>query len=285
MKGNIAVLGGDLRQLHLARLLQEDEWNVMTWGLEQADAPCAVSLDDALQAEYIVLPLPICRGERLNLPLTDHTISCEKLWKRLRPKQILLGGMISSLPPALRNDPRFTLLDYYDREEVQIYNAVPTAEGAILRAMEKTNYTLQGSRCLVVGYGRIGKVLAHNLHSLGAEVTVSARKRSDMAWIAVYGYHAVPTENLVEHIGRYDIIFNTVPAMVLDAECLAKTKPNCLLVELASLPGGIDVEAVKAYGLQMIVERGLPGVVAPKTSAEVIRDAIYHILKEQGERA
>ena len=282
MKRTIAVLGGDLRQLHLAQLLQEDGWTVLTWGLEQADAPCAVSLDDALEAQYLVLPLPICRGGQLNLPLTDRTISCEELWKRLRPKQVLLGGMVSSLPSALRNDHRCTLLDYYDREEVQIYNAVPTAEGAILRAMEKTNHTLQGSRCLVVGYGRIGKVLAHRLHALGAEVTVSARKRSDRAWITVYGYHAVPTENLVDHIGRYDIIFNTVPTLVLNAECLAKSKPNCLLMELASLPGGMDVDAVKAYGLSMLVERGLPGVVAPKTSAEVIRDAIYHSLEEQG---
>ena len=153
-----------------------------------------------------------------------------------------------------------------------------------MRAIEKTQGTLYGSRCLVVGYGRIGKVLSHRLHHLGADVTVSARKRSDLAWGEVYGYRTVHTEKIVDRIGDYDLIFNTVPSMVLDAACLKEVKQSCILIELASPPGGIDREAVKEYNLHLLEERGLPGIIAPEASAKVIRDAIYHILEEQGER-
>lgn len=284
MKRKIAVLGGDLRQVCLAQLLSEDGWEVMTWGLDKAVAPCSVSLSQALEAEIVVLPLPVCRGEWLNLPLTDTRLSCSALFERLHPEQIVFGGAAGSIPAELKCDGHPVILDYYEREEVQICNAVPTAEGAIMRAMEATKYTLHGSRCLVVGYGRIGKILSHRLHGLGADVSVSARKCSDLAWIEAYGYHAVHTGRISEQIADYDLIFNTVPAIVLDADCLKAAKQSCILFELASLPGGIDLGAVKAYNLQLFTERGLPGEVAPKTSANVILRTIYRILEEQGER-
>lgn len=283
MKRKIAVLGGDQRQICLAQFLREDGWDVVTWGLEKADTTFAVSLDQALCAEIMVLPLPICRGNDLNLPLSDNKLPCDVFWKQIHADCIVFGGMIAKIPEGLRGDHRFTLLDYYDREEVQIYHALPTAEGAIMRAMECTKRTLHGSSCLVVGYGRIGKVLAHRLHSMGANVTVSARKRSDLAWIDVFGYRAVQTQKISERIGEYDLIFNTVPEIVMDAGCLKAVKQGCLLVELASLPGGMDRKSVKEYNLRVVEERGLPGIVAPETSAKLIRDTIYHILDERGE--
>lgn len=285
MKDSVAVLGGDLRQVYLARLFHADGWKTMTWGLEKAKAPFGASLDQALGAGIIVLPLPVCRGDQLNLPLTDTQISCDVLWSRLRSDQIILGGAVSSIPHHLRSAYDLEIWDYYEREEVQVAGAVPTAEGAIMRAMELSSSTLHGSKCLVVGYGRIGKVLAHRLRALGAEVTVSARKQSDLAWIEAYGYQSIRTENISEESEGYDFIFNTVPALVLDRPCLERIKPGCILLELASAPGGIDVNAVKEYGLQLVVERGLPGAVAPESAARTIRDAIYNILNEQGERA
>lgn len=282
MKKRFAVLGGDQRQIHLARLLHSDGWDTVTWGLEKGGAPFGVPLDHALDADIIVLPLPVCRGDALNLPLTDMELFCDRLWESLRPEQISLGGMTGSLAPRLQEEYGLELLDYYDREEVQIANAVSTAEGAVMRAMKETEETIQGSRCLIIGYGRIGKVLAHRLHGLGAEVTVAARKRSDLAWIGAYGCHAVRVDQLKSELSRFDLIFNTAPGMVLDADNLRSIKSDCVLMELASLPGGIDMGAVKELGLRAVVERGLPGKVAPLSAAVAIRDGIYHILEEKG---
>ena len=283
MKRSIAVVGGDRRQVHLARLLMEDGWPVTTWGQEKGDAPNAVPLQAALTAEIILLPLPVCRGGKLNLPLTDTQLEPKELWSRLHYDQLLLGGMTGELPRALLLHYGLTLLDYYQREEVQLANAVPTAEGAIQRAMETTDTTIHASRCLVVGYGRIGKILAHRLKALGAEVAVSARKYSDMAFIEAFGYRALETEKLSGYLGDFDLIFNTVPSPVLDGPLLAQTKDSCVLLELASAPGGIHRTAAEKLGRRLVEAPGLPGLVAPRTAAAAIRDSIYHILEERGE--
>lgn len=278
----IAVFGGDLRQVRLAQLLQENGWEVVSWGLERGDAPNPVSLERVISADYIVLPLPVLRGERLNLPLANAMMTPAELWSRLRPEQLLLGGAVGTLAETLRGEYGLELVDYYDREDVQIANAVPTAEGAIMRMMEETEYTVQGSRCLVIGYGRIGKALAQRLQALGALVTVSARNHPALAWSKACGFRAVMTDALAQKVGEYDVIFNTAPARVMDAQCIAALRPDTLLVELASLPGGFDEAAVKEHHLHIIVERGLPAKSAPMSAARAIRDGIEQILEERG---
>lgn len=282
MKKRFAVLGGDQRQIHLARLMHSDGWDTVTWGLEKGNAPLGVPLGHALDADIIVLPLPVCRGDKLNFPLTDMELSCDRLWESLRSEQIILGGMTGLLAPRLKETYGLELLDYYDREEVQIANAVPTAEGAIMRAMEETAHSLLGSRCLVIGYGRIGKILTYRLRGMGAEVTVATRKLSDLAWIEAYGCKGVRLNQLSDCLGEFELIFNTSPAMVLDGDGLQCVKPECILMELASLPGGIDMDAAKKRNLHVVIERGLPGKVAPVSAARAIRDGIYHILEEKG---
>lgn len=282
MKRMIAVAGGDLRMARLAELLLDGGCELATWGLEGADAPNPVPLDKALEAGIIVLPLPLCRDGMLTLPLTDETLACERLWPRLKPSQIVLGGQLGDLPERLKNEYGLNLVDYFARDEVQAANAVPTAEGAIALAMGASERTVWESRCLVTGAGRIGRTLAWRLSALGAKVSVSARRQEDLAWIRVWGCEALRTDGL-DGLDRFDFIFNTVPSLVLDCRLLAQVRRDCPLMELASPPGGIDREAAVRLGLRFIAAPGLPGKAAPLTAAEVIRDSIYHILKERGE--
>ncbi len=283
MKQIFSILGGDMRQVHLAKLLREDGREVMTWGLEQGGAPGGVGLDQALKAHVLLLPLPVCRGKQLNLPLTDTELEAARLWPRLRFDQLLLGGMVGELGRQLMADYGLTLLDYYDREETQIANAIPTAEGALQLAMESTDRTLHASRCLVIGYGRIGRMLADRLLALGAEVTVSARKYGDLAWIHAWGFQSLRTGGLTGRLERFDLIFNTAPALILDGARLGETREDCVIIDLASAPGGVDLEAAKQLDRRVIQAPGLPGKVAPRTAAAAIRESIYHILEERGE--
>lgn len=283
MKRSVALLGGDSRQVHLARMLLADGWAVSTWGLEKGDGPCGVPLQKAVEPEIVILPLPVCREGKLYLPLTDTALEVEKLWPKLRYDQLLLGGMTGELTRRLMLDYGLTLVDYYQREEVQIANAVPTAEGAIQRAMEATERTLCSSRCLVIGYGRIGKVLAQRLKALGAEVTVAARKYSDLAWIEALGYQKLPVKDMDGAMERFHLIFNTAPSTVLAGALLRQMRPDSLIIELASPPGGIDREVARQIGRNILDAPGLPGIVAPQTAATAIFDGIYHILEERGE--
>ena len=283
MKPAISILGGDLRQVYLTRLLLEDGWEVCTWGLEQGGGPNGAPLDRALEGSILLLPLPVCRGGRINLPLTDTELEAAKLWPRLRFDQLLLGGMTRELSRTLMADYGLTLLDYYDREETQAANAVPTAEGALQLAMESTDRTIHGSRCLVIGYGRIGRLLADRLLSLGAEVTGAARKYGDLAGGHAWGCQSIQTGALAGRLERFDLIFNTAPALILDGPRLRETREDCVVIDLASAPGGVDLEEARRIGRQVIPAPGLPGKAAPRTAAAAIRDSVYHILEERGE--
>lgn len=283
MRPAISILGGDLRQVYLARLLSEDGWKVITWGLEKGGGDGGAPLDQALAGNILLLPMPVCRNGMLHLPLTDTELEAERLWARLRYDQLLLGGMTGDLSRRLMADYGLTLLDYYNREETQVANAVPTAEGALQLAMESTDRTLHGSRCLIIGYGRIGRLLADRLLALGAEVTVSARKYGDLAWIEAWGYRGVQTGALTGQLDRFDLIFNTAPALILDGTRLRETREDCVIIDLASAPGGVDLEAAKRLSRRAIPAPGLPGKVAPRTAAAAIRDSVYHILEERGE--
>lgn len=118
--------------------------------------------------------------------------------------------------------------------------AVPTAEGAIQVAMENMDTTLHGSRALVIGFGRVGKLVAHRLQSLGARVTISARKCEDWAWAQAYGYGTEDSMRLEYWMGGFDLIVNTVPALILNRAHLERVQPGAFIIDLASIPGGVD---------------------------------------------
>ena len=166
------------------------------------------------------------------------------------------------------------------REELAVLNTISTAEGAIQIAIENTNKILHGSKVLVLGFGRIGKVLARKLAGLSVKVTCAARKDEDLAWIKAYGHMSTNINALGENLSEYDIIINTVPHLILNEERLQYVKQDTLLIDLASNPGGIDKKVAKDKNIKLIWALALPGKVAPVTTAEFIKDTIYNILKE-----
>ena len=180
MEKTIAVLGGDRRMALLARLLAEDGHPVQTWGLA-AFGMEDTALEEAAQADRVVLPVPLSRGKNLNC--TAAALPLCGLFALLRPEQRLYAGGVKAADREAAAEYGLTLTDYLSREELAVRNGVPTAEGAIEAAMAATDVTLCGTPGLVIGFGRIGKLLAHRLRGLGAEVTVSARRLDDLAWI------------------------------------------------------------------------------------------------------
>lgn len=279
------VVGGDLRQVKLAQLLQLDGHTTQTYAMElrpeQGDLSGSDTLKGIDRADCVILPLPAA-GEAgmLNAPLSDRKVPLAAVVQAMRPGQILCGGKLTPELQQLARDRDIGVYDYFAREELAVKNAIPTAEGAIQIAMEELPTTLFGSRVLVIGFGRLGKLLAHRLKGLGARVTVSARSYQDLAWIEAYGYCAERTDQLEGWLCNYDLIVNTVPALVLGEAELEDLSPDCLVIDLASRPGGVDFESAAVLGIKAIWALSLPGKVAPVTSGKIIRDTIYHILQE-----
>ena len=176
--------------------------------------------------------------------------------------------------------------DYYKSETLNILNAVPSAEGAVLCALENSEITIYNSKCLVIGNGRIGKILSDRLNALKATVFASARKESDLAYITANGLTAIKTDSIYEHVDKFDFIFNTVPHPVLDEQVLSKCKKDALIIDLASKPGGTDFKAAQKRNIKAIHALALPAKTAPKTAAQFIANTLTQYLYQriQGER-
>lgn len=285
---NFAVIGGDLRIIKLIKMLAEDGHKVYVYGVEKAEELkeneniiiCDKLQETVKNSEIIIGPIPFSsNGKDINSPFSDKQISVRELMHVISAK-ILIAGSITPDVYDLANDEYIEIIDIMKREELAVLNTISTAEGAIEIAIANTNKIIHGSKVLILGFGRIGKVLARKLAGLSAKVTCAARKDEDLAWIKAYGHMETNINAIGENLSEYDLIINTVPHLILNEERINHVKSDCLLIDLASNPGGIDKKAAKDRNLKLIWALALPGKVAPITTAEFIKDTVYNILKE-----
>ena len=186
----------------------------------------------------------------------------------------LIAGAITNEVYILAEKNNVEVIDLMQNEELTVLNTIATAEGAIEIAVKNTEKTIQGSNILILGFGRVAKVTAQKFSALFANVTCAARKPEAFAWIETNGYRGININDLGSELNNFDIIINTVPTIILNKERLEKVKKDCLIIDLASKPGGIDRIEAKKMGLNVEWALALPGKVAPFTSAEYIKRVI-----------
>ncbi len=282
----ITILGGDMRNVELAYLLEEDCHEVILYGFDKLDLHLqqAEKLHEAIvNSDIIIGPLPFSEDyELVNAPFFSRQIKIEELFQLINREQIFTAGKIARGFMERGKSLELKMEDYFSREEMQALNAIPTAEGAIQIAMEEMRTTIHGSNALVLGYGRIGKSLSKLLHGLGANLFVEARNYADLAWIKNNGYKPIHLKELGYYLTNMDVVFNTIPHLVLNEDLLGKLKRKSLIIELASKPGGIDLQAAKDLGVKVVTALSLPGKVAPVSAAGVIKETVYNIIDEKG---
>lgn len=276
--GKIAVIGGDLRQLEAAKAFSAKGYESHVYGLDIVGDSHgfdgivkADSLSEALfSAQVVLLPLPYSRdGIHINAPLSTQKIKITALFPLLSARQKIAAGLLGATLPE-----GFEAFDYAASESFAIRNARATVEGALAIAIRETPITLNGAAVLVVGYGRIGKMLATTLKDLGASVTVIARRASDRAWARSQGLGSESYASFLPLAASCDIIFNTVPATVITKEILTALPQDAVIIELASPPGGIDLREAAQQGTHVISALGLPGKFSPKTAGNIITDCV-----------
>ena len=289
----LAVLGGDKRQAALAVFLAKKGFTVYTYGLPKellaGYATVADSFDEAIDgAKAFILPLPVSGdGIYLNCPLfNEKAPKINEILEKSGSREVL-GGRFS---PRIRDKADklgVKLTDYFDIEELKIRNSVLTSEGALSVAMNRLEVSLFGSKSAVIGYGRLGKTLAPMLKNMGSDVTVAARRDTDIAWARAYGFDTLKIKLDTDGISTlkdlrdgYDVIFNTVPSWVLDSRVLKGFSRDTLIVDLASAPGGIDPAAAKEEGIEVITALSIPGKYAPVSAGQLIGEYIIEVLEK-----
>ena len=288
MEKSIAVIGGDLRTVKLVELLVKDGYKVSTYGLEMSEDLAEIesinlcpTVNEAVsKCKVVVGPIPLSSDRKnLSMPFSNSNLSVDDFCEAIKGKT-LIAGNISEITKKKLDDLEISSIDLLKREEFVVLNTIATAEGTIQIAMEETQKTLHGSKVLVMGFGRVGKVLAKMLDGLGSKVSCEARKDEDIAWIRAYGYNPIHLNDLNNYLGEFDIIINTIPFQVLDKDRLDLVKSDVVLIDLASNPGGVDIKEAKSRRLKLIWALSLSGKVAPVSSAEFVKETLYHVLKE-----
>ena len=233
-------------------------------------------------AGALILPLPYSRdGRWLNCPGGKSAVSVKAVIDEARSGCIIFGGCFDDAFFEKAADGKIKAVDYYDSERVQILNALPTCEGAICEAISATEKTLAFSEVFVCGYGRIGSLLSEKLSLLGARVNVASLNEKSLAKARIRGFDICPLDRLKTRISEADIIFNTVPHKIISHDEAVKIKPECVYIELASAPGGIDKAYAEEKGIKIISAQGLPSKYAPVSAGEIIADFIKEKIKEE----
>ncbi len=285
-KATIAVLGGDVRMHYAARTLHSLGYTVLEWGREGGTSASNAALFEILErADVWMLPLPATEdGVHLLLRAEGFdAIRLETLLRMANGKQIY-GGR---LPPAfceLAERMGIFVCDYFDSEALQYRNALPTAEGAIEIAMREIPVTIDGARFAILGYGRIGEVLAQRLVALGAEVCVYARKQSARSKAELLHCTAkvlAEEDDLLGFDPTTRVIFNTVPVRILSRAVLAHLPKECVVIDLASAPGGADPIAAKELGVPLIWATALPGKYAPESAGGYLGQTVDELLRSE----
>lgn len=289
MKNSFAIVGGDLRIVHLAKMLANDGKMVYLYGLEKTKEKinllnvnyCNTVEEVIKNAEVIISSIPFSKdGINIYAPFSNEAIKIEKLANCLENKTLFAGSISDNFYKLVKNK-KLETIDLMEQEDLTVLNTIATAEGAISDLITNTETILHGSKVLILGFGRVAKVLAKKLVGLNVNVTCAARKDKDFAWIKALGYNLTNINTLSENLNQYDIIINTVPHLILNEEKLAYVKKDCLLMDLASKPGGIDQEICERRELKFIWSLAIPGKVAPVTSAEFIKNTIYNIIRKE----
>lgn len=288
MEKSIAVVGGDLRIVKLIEMLVKDGYTVYTYGLEMSEdlqkiekiEMCPTVTETVKNSKVVVGPIPLSSDRKnLSMPFSNIKFDVDEFISCIEGKTLIAGNIVEETKRKLEQS-NIQYIDLLKREEFTVLNTIATAEGTIQIAMEETQKTLHGSKVLIMGFGRIGKVLAKMLDGIGAKVYCEARKNEDIAWIKAYGYEPIHLNNLNEHLGEFEIIISTIPFQILDKDRLELVNKDAVIIDLASNPGGVDRKAAKEKDLKLIWALSLPGKVAPLTSAIYIKETLYHVLKE-----
>jgi dipicolinate synthase subunit A len=284
----VVLVGGDARQLEVIRRLTELDAAVTLVGFDRLDTSFSGvvkadwSPEILEQADALLLPAVGTDDDGIITALfTDQELKLTDAHLAAIPRTCqVITGMAKPFLRKLCEKYQLTLVELFERDDVAIYNSIPTAEGALMMAIQNTDITIHGSNCIVLGLGRTGFTMARTLHAVGAHVKVGVRRDDAFARAFEMGFEPFYMPELARQAGNIDLIFNTIPTMIVTAQVIAQLPLRACIIDLASKPGGTDFRFAEKRGIKALLAPGLPGIVAPKTAGRIIANSLTQIILE-----
>lgn len=287
-KTTILAVGGDARQIYMCEKLAES-FRVYAYRTSAAPGGAVMTAEPGAampKPDVLVLPLPTKSepgGEGCLIPLPDGSrVGLRALLGTLAPGGLVIGGKADPGLISETAEAGFEYTDCFARRELVVRNCIPTAEGALMIAMQEQAETVHGSRVLITGFGNVARAAALLFKGAGADVTCAVRRPDAAAEAENVGCRSADIRALAALVPSFDTIINTAPALLFTEDVLRRVGPGSLIIDLASLPGGADKEALRKTGVRYIHALALPGKVAPVTAGRCIAAAVENIISERG---
>ncbi|WP_066320678.1 dipicolinic acid synthetase subunit A [Bacillus sp. FJAT-29814] len=287
----IAVIGGDARQLEIIRKLTELDARLSLIGFEQLDhaftGAVKEKLDEVDFSNIDAMILPVAgtnlEGQVETIFSNEKVVLTEDILSKTPEHCTIYSGITNSYLDGIVKQSKKKLVQLFARDDVAIYNSIPTVEGTIMMAIQHTDFTIHGSNVTVLGLGRCGMSIARAFHALGAKVKVGARKSEHLARITEMGLKPFHLDNTEKEVTDTDILINTIPLLIVTPAVIAKLPPHTLVIDIASKPGGTDFRYAEKRGIKALLAPSLPGIVAPKTAGQILADVLTQLLRESGQ--
>ncbi len=285
---SVAIIGGDARQLEVIDQLSDLDASVTLVGFDELKSERKGLIRSELHRELCknldVLILPVIGtddvGQVGTLFSNQQIIIKEEHIEALPQHVKIYTGLAKPYLKSLAHTHHIEVIELFDRDDVAIYNSIPTAEGAIMMAIQHTDITIHRSTCIVLGMGRTGMTLARLLQALGAQVKVGVREAADYARAWEMNLQPFYITSLYDEANKIDLLFNTIPTMIVTAQIIAHIPLHAIIIDLASHPGGTDFRYAEKRGIKAMLAPGLPGIVAPKTAGRIIATTISRLIHE-----
>jgi dipicolinate synthase subunit A len=283
---HVAIVGGDARQLEVIRKLTELDAKLSLIGFDQLahsfTGATKMYIDEVDFSDLDAIILPVhgtnLEGKVDTIFSNEQIFFTEEMLLKTPKYCTVYSGISNSYLDSLMKTVNRKYVQLFERDDVAIYNSIPTAEGTIMIVIQHTDFTIHGSRVAVLGLGRVGMTVARTFAALGAKVKVGARRSEHIARITEMGLEPFHLQDLEKEVRDIDICINTIPSLVVTASVISKMPAHTLIIDLASKPGGTDFRYAEKRGIKALLAPGLPGVVAPKTAGQIIANVLSQLL-------
>jgi dipicolinate synthase subunit A len=284
----IAVIGGDARQLEIIRKLTELDAKLSLIGFEQLDhaftGAVKEKIDEVDFTNIDAFILPVAgtnlEGHVETIFSNEKVLLTEEVLSKTPDHCTIYSGISNSYLNGITEKANRKLVKLFERDDVAIYNSIPTVEGTIMMAIQHTDFTIHGSNIVVLGLGRCGMSVARTFHLLGAKVKVGARKSEHLARITEMALTPFHLNDLKKEVNNTDILINTIPYPIVSAAVISKMPAHTLIIDIASKPGGTDFRYAEKRGIKALLAPSLPGIVAPKTAGKILADVLAQLFQE-----
>lgn len=278
---NFVIIGGDKRQKHVGEYLEKQGGTVLFYGLYDWDDDWTHLKDVITPGSIIILPVPASKnGKTVFMPFSKRELPLSRLERFITPGNRVFGGMLPPEFSARLKEKNIEAFDYYNNSFIS-ENAYLTAFGALKIILEHIDFALPLGKFAVTGYGRVGQEMAEVLKKLSCDVTVFARRDTALRSAALHGCKTAELYELSAQCEKFDVIINTVPSNIFNAEILKNIKSECKYIELASAPFGVNFAEAEKYSVSVIKAPGLPGKYTAKTAGELIGRKIVKFLEKE----